>query len=278
MPPTLFQLPAELMDMVGAMLAPASKGCLALTCRTYYEQFKSVFEHNFFDFIGIETEIARKPGFHSNKFSRCAINRSIFLSQAQTDNWPYCGSCRLLHPSNEFEPEELEKKTELKNCKWPTMSLSNAPMKPINQADGSLYYLPSVSPWTYTHFFPEFGFPRIPLMRLEHGRDEEQSTITARMYYFDHIPFDFHSPYPMVCPHISLFGLFDRQTRECGSRDIMCEECDTWIRVSTKFRIARLDVCGEPCACRSRNKCDYVVEVYTKLGPKSLSGKEEWWA
>lgn len=263
--------------MVGALLPPASKGCLALTCHTYYEQFRSVFQDPFFNFTRIETEIARKPGVHSDKFSRRAINRTLFLRQARTDDWPYCGSCRMLHPRNEFEPEELAKKNELKHSKWPPTSLSNAAMRPMKPMDGSLYYLPSVSPWTHNHFFPEFGFPRIPWLRFEHGRDEEQSTITARHYYFDDVPFDFHSSYPMVCPHITLFGLFDRKTTESGTRVVMCEECDTWIRVSTKFAIARLDVCGEPCAYRYTEKCDYLVEVYSKLSPKSLSGKEAWW-
>lgn len=60
MKPTLFQLPPELLHMIFSMLPEASQGCLALTCKTYYTLFKSVFRDRFFDLgdIGIDLSAA----------------------------------------------------------------------------------------------------------------------------------------------------------------------------------------------------------------------------
>ncbi|OKP13355.1 hypothetical protein PENSUB_957 [Penicillium subrubescens] len=121
MPPTLFQLHAELLFMICSVLPVGSQNCLALTCMTYYTQSKFVFLDKFFN----SPHPASEPSgpCEDNKsdpdwewftkfMAERELERELFLTRAQTKYWRFCSSCRKLHPEYEFEEKALNEKDE----------------------------------------------------------------------------------------------------------------------------------------------------------------------
>jgi hypothetical protein len=85
--------------MICSMLPVSSQACLALTCKTYYTQFKSVFRDEFFDSpdpdsepLGPWNDDKVKPDWKLfRKFiAERELERGFFLTQAQTIYWRFC--------------------------------------------------------------------------------------------------------------------------------------------------------------------------------------------
>lgn len=127
---TLFQLPPELLCAICSMLPLDSQGCLALTCKTYYLQFNSVFCERFFKVPRLPTNPAnlekRRLMSILQSWNKRGIARSVFLIRAQTKDLRYCAGCRTLHPRNEFKKTQLSIVAEFRHCKRP----ANVPLYP----------------------------------------------------------------------------------------------------------------------------------------------------
>lgn len=112
---TIFQLPADLLHIISSMLPVRSQGCLALTCKTYHTEFKSVFHDDFFKIPGIEAESSKSSdGLElSQNLGQRSIDCSLFLIQTQLEYLRHDASCRKLHPRCEFDEHELGKQDEV---------------------------------------------------------------------------------------------------------------------------------------------------------------------
>jgi hypothetical protein len=269
MQPTLFQLPAELLPIIFSMLPIRSQGCLALTCKTYHTQFKSIFRDDFFKLPGCQIKSQDRQTPSTEDLSRRAIERSLFLIQAQTQYWRYCASCRWLLPRCEFEEHELGERDEFRSCKWPGVSFLGTNVSTPKILSRSLTSIDSVLPWQFNHSFLEFDFDVTPLLMMDLSRDQDLCLALTSTYILITVPTNFTAAYPKVCPHIALFVL-GKEARE--SRDWLthCPFGNTTIHAHPTEVSSFRDRNGEyvyPC----------IVEVRRKFGRHSLSGKDLWW-
>jgi hypothetical protein len=178
MPPTIFQLPAELLFMICSMLPVSSQACLALTCKTYYTQFKSVFRDEFFDSpdpdsepLGPWTDDKVKPDWKLfRKFiAERELERGFFSYSGPNQILAFLSSCRKLHPKHEFEDTALNEKDENRHCKWPGIVIFSSRIQPIKPITNVLHDADRSLPWQCARYLPEFGLDRTPwiAVRLE---------------------------------------------------------------------------------------------------------------
>lgn len=250
------------------MLPEASQGCLALTCKTYYEQFKSVFRDRFFDLgdVGIDLSAAEgsDPDTLHTLWGRIGKDRLLFLTLAQLPQLLYCASCCLLHPSTEFDTEGLVQSKRLRSCKWPGVSLTGRRLESTVEEKDYVANLDLKLPWRYEFNNSNYGF-----MELRLKRDQHHSIISTLKYMFSHMHNHFVAN-AMACPHIALEDLFLNLDTEFLFQTFACLHCKARI-------VIKMTLTPSPFGNGLEKPYYYSVTVIRNLGRSTLSGKDLWW-
>lgn len=253
------------------MLPVGSQGCLALTCKTYYTQFKFVFRDKFFEPPSPWSEPLGSPNPNwelvTKYMTERETERCLFLTQTQTQYWRFCSSCRKLHPKNEFEEKALTAKDEKRYCKWHGIVMFSSQIIRFKLESDALCDIDRCLPWRYQRYLPEFGLDRTPWLALRLERDQDPCIIATSCYHLI-VPRNFNANYPMICPHIALFNLFSRKVGDEGNEIFECRHYETLISGYTAIEATFLD--GEEL-------CNHWFEVRRKLDRSSLSGRDLWW-
>lgn len=102
--PSIINLPPEVLDIIFSFLQTIWQGCLALSCKRFYNQFQYIFKEAMFRFpysdagIDLSIDLKARQCFLSNLQSPTG-----FWSYFWSRRWIYCDACVKLHPRNEFE-------------------------------------------------------------------------------------------------------------------------------------------------------------------------------
>jgi len=119
---SIVDLPQELLHMIFSLLPQIWQGCLTLSCKRFYQQFKDIFKERMF----------QNPCSNGDIDPLISIEtRSHFLSMLQSPEglwsslssrrWTYCQACLELHPRNEFDPKVIDqiRFSHRLYCLWP---------------------------------------------------------------------------------------------------------------------------------------------------------------
>lgn len=105
-------------------------------------------------------------GIITKSITERAIERGLFLTQAQTNYWRFCSSCRKLHPRSEFEKKALNEDGEKRHCKWPGIVIFSSEILRLDLISNILNDIDCHLPWTHERYLPEFGLDYTPCMKI----------------------------------------------------------------------------------------------------------------
>ncbi|KAJ5774439.1 hypothetical protein N7457_009335 [Penicillium paradoxum] len=103
-PAWILRLPPELMNMIFSFSSVLSGASLALTCKTYHEQFRSVLTRPEFKCPKRAEELNPPSDQHIITPENGFYERTELLLRLETDKISYCGSCNKLYPADQFYP------------------------------------------------------------------------------------------------------------------------------------------------------------------------------
>lgn len=119
---SIIDLPGELIDIIFSLLPQIWQGCLALSCKRFYQRFRDIFKERMF----------QHPNSNGDDDRLISVDtRSHFLSMLQSPEgswssfssrrWMYCQACLKLHSRNECDPDVINRISfsHRLQCLWP---------------------------------------------------------------------------------------------------------------------------------------------------------------
>lgn len=118
---SILNLPPEVLDIIFSFLRPIWQGCLALSCKRFYNQFQYIFKEGMFRFPYFDAGINHSIDLRARQcFLSLVQSPAGFWPSFWNRRWIYCDACVKLHPPNQFDPKRIQNSGRFALvCLWP---------------------------------------------------------------------------------------------------------------------------------------------------------------